>query len=245
MPTFFVTPEAVVPPVIRITGSLLRHLRDSLRLQPGEPLVVTEERGRRYRTEVTKVTAQAIESLIVETAAAPMRTSPQVVFAPAILKGERMDWVVQKATELGVDFIVPVHTKHGVVKIQPARVEHQRARWQRIALEAAQQSERWTVPTIAEPTDLSRVPAAYPTAAKLILAERLSETSIATVPLPTGPDQMIVLLIGPEGGWDEEEQRFVQKEGVTTLTLGSRILRAETAAIAALSILQSRLGELG
>ena len=245
MPTFFVATDAIAPPVVRITGPLVRHLRDSLRLQPGEPLLVSDGCGRRYRTEVTKVTPQAIESQILETATAPVRATPQIVLGQAILKGEKMDWVVQKATELGVDCIVPLHTKHGVVKIQAERVEHQRTRWQRIALEAAQQSERWTVPTIDDPADLSNISAAYPNADKLMLAERSSKTSIATVPLPNGPGQAIVLLIGPEGGWDEEEQRMVQKEGFTTLTLGSRILRAETAAIAALSILQSRLGELG
>ncbi len=245
MPTFFVASDAVSSPVIRISGPLLRHLRDSLRLQPGEPLIVTDDRGRRYRTAITKVTTEAIESQIVETVTAPPRTSPKIVLAQAILKGEKMDWVIQKATELGVDSIVPVHTKHGIVQIKPDRVERQVARWQRIALEAAQQSERWTVPTIAEPAELSKTMAAYPSAAKFALAERSADKSLVKVMLPSGPDQMIVMLIGPEGGWDDDELRSVQNQGFTTLTLGSRILRAETAALAALSILQSRLGELG
>lgn len=157
-----------------------------------------------------------------------------------------MDWVIQKATELGVDCIVPVHTTHGVVKIQPDRVEHQRARWQKIALEAAQQSERRTIPTIAEPTDLPRLFASHSSATtKYILSERTGETSLATMPLPSGSEQSILLLIGPEGGWDRQELSLAQEQGYRSLTLGARILRAETAAIAAITVLQSRLGELG
>lgn len=145
-----------------------------------------------------------------------------------------------------MDCIVPVHTTHGVVKIQPDRVEHQRARWQKIALEAAQQSERRTIPTIAEPTDLSRLFASHSSATmKTILSERTGETSLTALPLPIGPEQSIIVLIGPEGGWEREELRLAQEQGYRALTLGARILRAETAAIAAISVLQSRLGELG
>lgn len=245
MPTFFVASDAVSPPVVRIEGPLLKHLRDSLRLQPGEMLVLTDDQGRRHRTTITKVVAQRLECHIVETTHAPPRKSPSLILVQALLKGEKMDWVIQKATELGVDHIVPVQTKNAVVKIHPDRVEHQRARWGRIALEAAQQSERWTIPTIAEPSDLSKATVAYQSAAKFILAERSTEMSLTAAPLPTEADQTIVLAIGPEGGWDEDELRLMQEWAYRPLTLGSRILRAETAALVALSIVQSRLGELG
>ena len=145
-----------------------------------------------------------------------------------------------------MDAIVPVHTKHGVVKVQLDRLEHQRARWQRIALEAAQQSERWTVPTIEEPTDLASMFQRYASVhTKCILAERSNGIALTALPLPTGSDQSLVVLIGPEGGWNAEELRLTQEQGYQALTLGTRILRAETAAIAAISIVQSRLGELG
>jgi 16S rRNA (uracil1498-N3)-methyltransferase len=246
MPTFFVGPDAITPPTIRITGDLLHHLRDSLRLHPGDSLTLNDACGTRYQVEVTGVTAQIIESRIVETLTAPARVSPSISLAQALLKGEKMDWVIQKAAELGVDSIFPVNTKHGVVKIHPDRLGRQRTRWQRIALEAAQQSERWTVPTIAEPDDLSQLAMVYPpSAAKFILMERSASPSLSIVPLPTGPDQTVAILIGPEGGWDQEEQQRVLEQGFTAVTLGTRILRAETAAIAALSIVQSRLGELG
>jgi 16S rRNA (uracil1498-N3)-methyltransferase len=192
------------------------------------------------------VTLQTIESRIVETIPALARTAPSLILAQALLKGEKMDWVIQKATELGVGCIVPVHTTHGVVKIQQDRAKHQRARWQKIALEAAQQSERRTIPTIAEPTDLPHLFASYSSATtKAILSERTGAASLTAMPLPSDPEQSIVVLIGPEGGWSQEELRLAQEHGYRSLTLGARILRAETAAIAAISVLQSRLGELG
>jgi 16S rRNA (uracil1498-N3)-methyltransferase len=156
-----------------------------------------------------------------------------------------MDWVIQKATELGVERIAPVQATHSVVRPRADRIEHQRARWQRIALEAAQQSERWCVPVIDEPVTISELLTRSKSAtSKIVLAERSDDTSLTTVPLP-GPDDEVWLLIGPEGGWDDKELEQVLQHGYSAVTLGPRILRAETAAIASISVLQSRLGGLG
>ena len=246
MPTFFVASEAVAPPTVRITGPLLHHLRESLRLHQGEPLTVTDDRGIRYRTEIVEITVKQLIGRILETTTAPARTSPSLILAQALLKGDKMDWVIQKATELGVDTIVPIHSTHSVIKLRPERLEHQRSRWERIARDAAQQSERWTIPTIADPIDLAQICRQYASApVKGLLAERSSGPSLATIPLPQNHRHPIVLLVGPEGGWAPDEQLLAQEQGFLPLTLGPRILRAETAAIAALSILQSRLDEMG
>lgn len=245
MPTFFVTPDAITPPTIRISGDLLHHLRDSLRLHQGDSLLLNDGCGTRYRVEVTRVTSQAIDSRIIDQhTGLAHRTSP-IVLGQALIKGDKMDWVIQKATELGVDTIVPVHSTHSVIKLRPERLEHQRSRWERIARDAAQQSERWTIPTIADPIDLAQICRQYASApVKGLLEERSSGPSLATIPLPQNHQHPIVLLVGPEGGWAAEEQRLAQEQGFLPLTLGPRILRAETAAIAALSILQSRLDEI-
>lgn len=244
MPTFFVASDAIVPPTVRITGPLLHHLRQSLRLQPGELLTVTDDRGLRYRTEIAEVTGQALIGRIVDTTSAPAKAGASMILAQALLKGEKMDWVIQKATELGVDRIVPVLAAHSVVRPRADRIEHQRARWQRIALEAAQQSERWSVPLLDEPATVAELWSRSKTAAsKILLAERSSGASLTNVPLP-GPGDEVWLLIGPEGGWEQEEAAQALQQGFVAVTLGPRILRAETAAIAAISVLQSRLGEL-
>jgi 16S rRNA (uracil1498-N3)-methyltransferase len=244
MPTFFLSSEAIVPPAIHISGPLLNHLRQSLRLQPGEILTVTDDRGRRYRTEIIEVTGRALTGRIVETIAAPPRTSPSIILAQALLKGEKMDWVIQKATELGVERIVPLAASHSVIRLRPDRIDHQLARWQRIALEAAQQSERWSVPVISQPAAVGELLEwSKPAQAKLVLAERSQGASLTAVPLPGTGDEIWVL-VGPEGGWEDEELGQVLQHGFTAITLGSRILRAETAAIATISVLQSRLGGL-
>jgi 16S rRNA (uracil1498-N3)-methyltransferase len=246
MSTFFVNPRAVTPPTIRMTGDLLRHLRDSLRLRQGDVLILNDGCGSRYRVEVTQVTSQAIDSRIIDRQTEPSQRTIPIVLGQALIKGDKMDWVIQKATELGVATIVPLHSAHSVIKPNPERLEHQRARWERIARDAAQQSERWTIPTLADPVNLAEICRQYASAPlKGILAERSSGPSLAAIQLPADRQQPIVLLVGPEGGWAPEEQRLAQEQGFIPLTLGPRILRAETAAIAALSILQSRLDETG
>lgn len=246
MPTFFVTPDAITPPTIRISGDLLHHLRDSLRLHPGDSLLLNDGCGTRYRVEVTRVTSQAIDSRIIDQYTECAHRTLPIVLGQALIKGDKMDWVIQKATELGVDTIVPIHSTHSVIKLRPERLEHQRSRWERIARDAAQQSERWTIPTIADPLDLAQICRQYAAApVKGLLAERSSGPSLATIPLPQNHQHPIVLLVGPEGGWAADEQRLAQEQGFLPLTLGPRILRAETAAIASLSILQSRLDEMG
>jgi len=246
MATFFIDAGGITPPTIRITGDLLHHLRNSLRLRPGDSLVLNDGCGTRYRVEVTHVTSQAIDSHIIDRQAEPPRNTPPIILGQALIKGDKMDWVIQKSTELGVAGIAPIHSTHSVIKPDPARLEHQRSRWERIAGDAAQQSERWTIPTIADPVDLAEICRRYASAPlRGMLTERSSGLSLATVSLPLDSKHPVVLLVGPEGGWAPDEQLFAQNLGFLPLTLGPRILRAETAAIAALSILQSRLDEMG
>jgi len=245
MSTFFVDPGAITPPSIHITGDLLHHLRDSLRLRPGDSLALNDGCGTRYRVEVTHVTSQVIVSRIIDRLTEPAPKTSPIVLGQSLIKGDKMDWVIQKATELGVAGVALIHSTHSVIKPNPERLEHQRSRWERIARDAAQQSERWTIPTIADPVDLAEICRQYASSPlKGMLVERSDGPSLSAIPLPSDRQRPIVLLIGPEGGWAPEEQRLAQEQGFLPLALGPRILRAETAAIAALSILQSRLDEI-
>lgn len=246
MPVFFVPSECVTPPTISITGDLLVHLRDSLRVSAGEIVLFGDGASHRYRTEITDVSKWAITGRILETIQAPLCKTPRLILGQSLLKGEKMDWVVQKAVELGVDELVPVESRHSVVQIKPDRLDHQLTRWQRIAVEAAQQSEQWRMPTITAPQSLAALLKSRATGtATLMLAERLDGTSLQTVALPQDVTGSVLILIGPEGGWSKEETALVEQAGIQPITLGPHILRAETAAIAAISILQSRLGYLG
>jgi 16S rRNA (uracil1498-N3)-methyltransferase len=246
MPVFFVAPECVTPPTISITGELLNHIRNSLRIESGECLWFSNGQGTRYRVEVTGISKQSVVGQILEILHEPVHVAPRLVLGQSLLKGEKMDWVIQKATELGVQEIIPIESRHSIVQLKPDRLDHQLSRWQRIALEAAQQSEQWRVPTIARPQSLPTVLARSGMSCTiLLLAERQHGQSLQRAALPQGTNNSLLLLIGPEGGWSTEEMAIAGKGGVEPLTLGQQILRAETAAIAAISILQSRLGKLG
>lgn len=165
-----------------------------------------------------------------------------------------MDWVIQKATELGVAGVIPLLSARVIVRPRTGRLPAQVARWQRIALEAAQQSEQWAVPSVSPPQNLTEFLARHcPDSHRLFLTERATGQApdlgpgqaLTKVPLPSGSRPGLVIVVGPEGGWTQEERDRASAAGWTAVTLGPRILRAETAALAALSVLQSRLGELG
>ncbi len=239
MPVFFLPPDAITPPSITVPPSLQTHLRDSLRLELGEQILVCDGQGTRYLMELTRVTKQELAGCILSTSQEPARTAPRLRLAQALLKGEKMDWVIQKATELGVSEIIPLQSRHTIVQLRPERLDAQLARWQRIALEAAQQSEQWHRPVIA------RLAGHSAPALSLILTERREGQSLRTVPLPPGNEESVLVLIGPEGGWAKEEVAQAEQAGSTLMTLGPHILRAETAAIVAVGILQSRVGALG
>lgn len=246
MPVFFVTADQVRSGTVAISGSLCDHLRASLRVRPGEQLWIGDEYRKRYLIEVTHVDRRVLRGSIVEERIGPAPSTPHLLIAQSILKGERMDWAIQKATELGADRIVPLVTEQTVVRPKQGRVGSQQERWQRIALESAQQSERWDVPAVDLPVSAVEFFAAADEAAlKLILAERGPGESLGSIPLPSSPGEAIAMAIGPEGGWREEELAGARAHNFLPVTLGARILRAETATLAALSILQNRLGDLG
>jgi len=246
MPVFFVRPDSVAPPTITILGDLIIHLRDSLRVAIGETLWFDDGAGTRYRTEITNISPYAVVGHILETLHRPPTHTPRLTLGQALLKGEKMDWVIQKGTELGMDALIPIESHHSIVRLKSDRKDTQLARWQRIALEAAQQSEQWCIPAITPPQTLpSLLTHGAPHTTVFMLTERHGSTSLQTVPLPRQTTENLLLLVGPEGGWSHDELRTAQQSGVTPITLGPSILRAETAAIAALSILQSRLGNLG
>ena len=246
MPVFFITSDQVQNGTATVTGPLLHHLRTSLRTRIGETLWVGDDRRRRHLIQVTQLDRHQLVGRVLEQHDGPIRRSPAVTIGQALLKSDRMDWVIQKVTELGAASFVPLMGRYVVIRPKAARVATQQQRWQRIAVEAAQQAERWEIPTVAAPCEAAAFFAKQPPAdVNLILRERGPGQSLASIPLPNSPESTIVIATGPEGGWAREELGIALEHGFTPVTLGKLILRAETAALAALSILQSRVGELG
>lgn len=246
MPVFFVTADQIQNGTVTITGPLCAHLRASLRLRVGETIWLGDERRQRYLINTTHLDRRSVTGQVLERIAGPAQVHPSVILGQTLLKGDRMDWVIQKATELGMASLIPIVTSHTVVRPRTDRHSSQQDRWQKIAIEASQQSERWEVPTIAGPCDTATFFETQQQAScRLILSERSDGQSLATVALPSKPDESLLIAVGPEGGWTKEELGQAQACGFLPVTLGKRILRAETAALASLSVIQSRLGELG
>ena len=245
MPAYFILSQDIQDDSITITGDLLHHLRASLRLHLNEPLYLTDDRRRRHHAIVTDLTRERLTARILSSREGPEPPYPSLTLGQAILKGDHMDWIVQKATELGVETIVPLVTHRSVVRPQEARVTNQTARWQRIACEAAQQSEQWQLPTVQTPMDFQDFVTRLRPTVRLILVERADGKKLTDIQLPAGPAASLAVAVGPEGGWHAEEVTMAKEQNFQPVTLGTTILRSETASLAALAILQSRWGALG
>lgn len=247
MPVFFIQSNRIAGHRVTIDDPLLlSHLAKSLRLRPGETIRVGDERRVRYHVRVDHLDAHALQASILETIAGPPPPPAPVVLAQAILKGDRMNWVIQKATELGVTTILPLLTARVIVRPPTNRLRAIQRRWQRIAVDAAQQSEQWAVPHVAQPAALSELFQQVPRPAmSCALFEREAGQRLGSLPIDHTFQGTMMLAVGPEGGWTPEERQELRDGHYHAVTLGESILRSETAPLAALSILQHRLGNLG
>jgi 16S rRNA (uracil1498-N3)-methyltransferase len=222
---------------LRITGAELRHLR-TLRLGRGDRLLAFDETGEEHEVRVERVGGHAADGVILTTHR-PARESPlDLTLAPALLKGAKMDLVIEKATELGVRRIAPVVSRYAIAQgAPPDRV----ARWRRIALAAAKQSGRTSVPIVDAACPLADLVRGAWAGLRLIAWEGERECLLGALPPPAGA---VVVLVGPEGGFAEDEVAAARAQGFTTISLAPRILRAETAALTAAALCQHRWGDL-
>ncbi len=236
-PRFFIDPSQIVGAQIVITGDDLRHIRTVLRKRPGDLLTLLDGRGMEYEARIVESGRDGIVCEMV-TQSRHEITGPRVTLGQGIAKADKMDWIVQKATELGAAAVVPLLTERTIMKV---RDEGKRVgRWQKIAREAAMQSRRLDIPVVGPVMSYEgflTTLAPGPGSLFLIPWEE------GTRPLkdilrqyPAAAD--ITVLIGPEGGFSMTEAKSAQDKGFHAATLGPAILRTETAAIAALSMLR-------
>ena len=225
--------------VVTLSADEAKHLREVLRLKAGDDVQVFDGAGREFRAIVSQARRESAELEIEDEIGSPKPESPlQLTLAVALLKGDKFDFVVQKGTELGVNRFVPLVTRYADIRLRDASDAAKRvARWQRIALEAAKQCGRSMVPEVEIPSPFEALIRENNTC--LMFSER--EGQALNTDLKT---QSLTAIVGSEGGWSDEELDQARAAGVPIVTLGGRILRAETAAIATAVLLQHLYGDL-
>lgn len=240
---FFVRPGQVKDGYAVITGQDVNHIRNVLRMKPGEKVGIRDGISRSFLCELESIGAEEVQARIIEEEDASGELPARLYLFQGLPKSDKMELVIQKAVELGVYQIIPVATRRAVVKLEGKKEEAKVKRWNAIAESAAKQSGRMLIPKVtgvmslreafqyAEKFDLNLIP--------YELTEGMEETR--RVIGQAGPGMQIGIYIGPEGGFDTEEIELAKEYQVHPITLGRRILRTETAGLTALSVLMFQL----
>jgi 16S rRNA (uracil1498-N3)-methyltransferase len=218
------------------------HVARVLRLERGHPLIVFNGEGREYDARLASLAKRAVTAELTAVREVDREAPLKLTLAQGIARGEKMDWILQKATELGVARIVPIITERTEVKLDEERAERRLAHWTQVIAGACEQSGRNRLPALEPPQRLDRWLAALGETAPLRLA-LLPEGSTTLRQLPL-MDNGAILAVGPEGGFSDHDIALLTQTGFQGLRLGPRILRTETAGIAALAALQALYGDL-
>ena len=246
----FVPPEQVGEDRIIVRGDDVKHMRDVLRMGEGDEVIVTCGRGTDYQCEITSIGESEIALAIREETPEVAELPVKISLYQALPKGDKLELVIQKAVELGVYEVIPVRTARCVVRLDEAKASKKQLRWQKIAEEAAKQSGRGIVPEIlpvmdfqdaverAKSSDHILIP--YELCEDYSLTDRLrssirEDAQDAGKKISGHPSKSIAVFIGSEGGFERSEVELVEKNGGEQISLGHRILRTETAAIAVLA----------
>lgn len=217
------------------------HVARVLRMREGAPLSVFDGTGGEYRAEIARIQGERVTVKLAERTPGIAESPLKITLVQGISRSERMDWTLQKATELGVFAIAPVLTARSVVRLDEKQAAKKQAHWRGIVISACEQCGRSRVPAVATPTTLRDYFAnVRKEGLRLVLSPSAPGSLAGLASLPN----KVELLIGPEGGLDDDELVAARSAGFTPVRLGPRVLRTETAAVTALSVLQALWGDL-
>lgn len=217
------------------------HVRDVLRLERGAELVLFNGRGGEYEAQLLALARGEVRAVVGAYRDGAVESPLAVTLVQSISRGERMDYTIQKAVELGVRHIVPVTSTRTVVRLDSAREEKRLEHWRGIVRHAAEQSGRTALPGVATVLSLG----AWLASASAVRAYMLDPFATGSLAAQPPPGSEVAIVAGPEGGFSSDERAQMARAGVIPVRLGPRILRTETAALCALTILQTQWGDLG
>jgi 16S rRNA (uracil1498-N3)-methyltransferase len=234
------------PNLVYIEGTDARHIDRVLRLKQGDHIAVATGNGDEYDVVLEEIHTNMVKGIIAGMRESTNDPPLSVILIQGLPKGDKLELIIQKCTELGIAEIWPVHTERSVVKLAGPKAEERRERWQRIALEAAKQCRRQRVPLVKSIQSWQNaLENMFDNYQGILLWESENTNSLKEALSGLTGDRPVYILVGPEGGLSEEEVHLAQAKGICTVTLGPRILRTETAGLAALSIIMYELGDLG
>lgn len=242
---FFVPQEQIINKKVTLTGSDVSHIRTVLRLRAGDSIQVISDSDKWLTVRLVEVKSKEILGEVIASATINVESPLEVHLGQALTKANKFDVILRKSVELGVRSVTPLSTERCVVKTHQAEGQKKIERWNKIALESSKQCGRSQVPQVAEKVEtLETFCRKYEGQdLKLIFWELEEKKKLKDLKLEAEP-RSVAVLIGPEGGFSQEEVGMVRKYGFQTVSLGPRILRAETAPVVVLALLQSLWGDL-
>jgi 16S rRNA (uracil1498-N3)-methyltransferase len=239
-PRFYTTLALADNQELQLEAAPSQHIARTLRMRAGDTLVLFNGSGGEYPADITAIDKRSVRVRTGLFNAREAESPLAIHLGIAMSRGDRMDWVVQKSTELGVARITPLVTARSELRLKGERAEKKLAHWQRVAASACEQCGRNRLPAVGPVVELA---AWLPNAGgerRLVLHPQADVPAAADVGRPTS----VSLLVGPEGGLDDVELSLAQQAGFQALQLGPRVLRTETAPLAAIALLQSRWGDM-
>jgi len=239
----YVDAPLAVGQTLSLPEEVANHLVRVMRLREGEGCVLFNGDGHDYSATLVESGKRDARVRIEATQALDNESTLSITLLQGIARGEKMDLILQKATELGVAAIIPVNAERTEVKLDAARAEKRVAHWNNVVTSACGQSGRARIPQVGSPLSLAQAAAALPVDTLRLTLDPHGAHRLST--LDAAPAAGIVIAIGPEGGWSPRDRDQLTAAGFQGLQLGPRILRTETAGLAAIAALQARLGDLG
>jgi 16S rRNA (uracil1498-N3)-methyltransferase len=229
--------------MVSLSKEETHHLLHVLRLKIGDEVFVFDGCGNEYRCVIRSASRARAELEVIVPLSDAVESPIRLTLAQSLAKSDKFDLIVQKATELGVSRIIPLATEHADVRPNRDQGERRLDRWRRISLEALKQCGRRRLVEIAAPTTISKLAESEDNGFLLLFSEK-GGTSIGVALGHGGTPTALTALIGPEGGWSDAELALLDAQGAAAVSLGPRILRTETAAVVAITLVQHWLGDL-
>jgi len=245
MARFYVPRPKIEKGVLTIAGDEVRHIRRVLRLRVGDELSVFDGSGKEYEGAIVEESAFSVSIQVKNILPSKRESSLEITLAQSLLKGEKMDYLIQKATELGVKRVVPFISSRSIPLLEKSKGLERRRRWEKIVIEASKQCGRGVLSEVDPPRDYSELLGSVPGDCLRLILWETEEEKLKNVLKRVERNKKIFFIVGPEGGLSREEVEEARRIGFTPVSLGERVLRSETASLCLLSILQYEWGDIG